>query len=214
MSRVEIVGYSPGELSGLGIPNVKIVGGTNISFKTKKNKNTLQCTVYINNKRISFNKAMNQLQYNKVFRDEFIKVLKNSDFDGYFLEVAPSNRLFEFTLVNAPVFKNITADPRPFEDKFKKCNNKDVISFMNLSKTSRLIVPCPKKHDNTYTHIGNFIRNASDKQIHSLLKQIPIEVKKCKKPIWLSTSGLGVYWLHIRLDPTPKYYTTKKYKNN
>ena len=29
---------------------------------------------------------------------------------------------------------------------------------------------------------------------------------------WLSTSGLGVYWLHVRLDSYPKYYTYRPYK--
>lgn len=24
--------------------------------------------------------------------------------------------------------------------------------------------------------------------------------------VWLSTSGLGVYWLHFRIDARPKYY--------
>jgi hypothetical protein len=26
------------------------------------------------------------------------------------------------------------------------------------------------------------------------------------KPVWLSTAGAGVAWLHIRLDDRPKYY--------
>lgn len=30
--------------------------------------------------------------------------------------------------------------------------------------------------------------------------------------LWCSTSGLGVYWLHIRLDQYPKYYTYRPYK--
>ena len=25
-------------------------------------------------------------------------------------------------------------------------------------------------------------------------------------PVWMSTSGAGVSWLHIRLDSRPKYY--------
>jgi hypothetical protein len=29
--------------------------------------------------------------------------------------------------------------------------------------------------------------------------------------MWLSTSGLGVAWLHIRLDSTPKYYQHQPY---
>lgn len=32
-------------------------------------------------------------------------------------------------------------------------------------------------------------------------------------PVWLSISGLGVYWLRIRLDARPKYYQHLPYKN-
>jgi len=32
------------------------------------------------------------------------------------------------------------------------------------------------------------------------------------RPTWLSTAGLGVYWLHLRLDSRPKYYRYQPYK--
>ena len=32
-------------------------------------------------------------------------------------------------------------------------------------------------------------------------------------PRWLSTAGLGVPWLHLRLDTRPKYYQYGPYKN-
>jgi len=31
-------------------------------------------------------------------------------------------------------------------------------------------------------------------------------------PSWLSACGLGVYWLHSRLDPKPKYYVYEPFK--
>ena len=31
-------------------------------------------------------------------------------------------------------------------------------------------------------------------------------------PVWTSTSGLGVYWLHVRLDSRPKYYQHQPFK--
>lgn len=37
-------------------------------------------------------------------------------------------------------------------------------------------------------------------------------LEKKDVPIWLSTSGLGVYWLHVRLDTRPKYYNHDEYK--
>jgi hypothetical protein len=33
-------------------------------------------------------------------------------------------------------------------------------------------------------------------------------------PLWLSTSGLGVAWLHVRLDERPKYYTHAPYRTH
>ncbi len=31
-------------------------------------------------------------------------------------------------------------------------------------------------------------------------------------PLWLSTAGGGVAWLHVRLDSRPKYYGYSPYK--
>ena len=32
------------------------------------------------------------------------------------------------------------------------------------------------------------------------------------KKVWISTHGMGVPYLHIRIDIKPKYYQTNKYK--
>ena len=32
------------------------------------------------------------------------------------------------------------------------------------------------------------------------------------KPVWLSTAGAGVSWLHVRLDDRPKYYGYAPYR--
>jgi hypothetical protein len=34
------------------------------------------------------------------------------------------------------------------------------------------------------------------------------------RPLWLSTSGLGVAWLHVRLDSRPKYYSYAPYRRS
>jgi hypothetical protein len=31
-------------------------------------------------------------------------------------------------------------------------------------------------------------------------------------PVWVSTAGMGVSWLHVRLDNRPKYYGYKPYR--
>ena len=34
------------------------------------------------------------------------------------------------------------------------------------------------------------------------------------KPTWLSTAGMGVAWLHVRLDQRPKYYAHRPYRED
>jgi NADH:ubiquinone oxidoreductase subunit len=34
-----------------------------------------------------------------------------------------------------------------------------------------------------------------------------------EQPVWLSTAGMGVAWLHVRLDDRPKYYGYSPYRD-
>ena len=62
--------------------------------------------------------------------------------------------------------------------------------------------------------------NASLEQKHDLLKEIGESMLNIlnsqdfqdNENIWLSTHGLGIPWLHIRIDTIPKYYSYKNYK--
>jgi len=38
-----------------------------------------------------------------------------------------------------------------------------------------------------------------------------LEDRLADTPLWLSTAGLGVSWLHVRLDTRPKYYRHRVY---
>ena len=55
---------------------------------------------------------------------------------------------------------------------------------------------------------ASFVRYAPHDQVTSLLKVTADEVMTnlSEDKLWLSTSGLGVSWLHMRLDSRPKYY--------
>lgn len=63
--------------------------------------------------------------------------------------------------------------------------------------------------------MGKFIRFAEKEQIIEVFKRVGksiLEEIESQKLIWLNTAGLGVIWLHIRMDTRPKYYKTKRYK--
>ena len=86
-----------------------------------------------------------------------------------------------------------------------------------MGKNATLIVPCPSiLCSEGYQHLGQFIRNAPSEQWNALWtsigENIQAQINEQTAPIWLSTSGLGVHWLHVRLDQRPKYYLHKTYK--
>jgi hypothetical protein len=56
-----------------------------------------------------------------------------------------------------------------------------------------------------------FVHNGRKDQVDDLFVLVAEEYLKelhqsPSKTIWLSTSGLGIGWVHFRLDYSPKYY--------
>jgi hypothetical protein len=154
------------------------------------------------------------------FRVFYTELLANSSFQAFFWEHPPltlanQNQNYEFILYDAPTFLRVSADEVSFENYFSQATDYEgVVSFMNLGKNALLVVPCPLSDLENYTHLANFVRQAPLSQQHSLWQALAqaLENQLNTNPIWLSTAGLGVYWLHIRLDKIPKYYHFKPYK--
>ena len=76
-----------------------------------------------------------------------------------------------------------------------------------------MVAPTP---DHSYDggSLASFLKTASSERIEALWKLVGREIasKVSSSPIWLSTAGLGVSWLHIRLDSRPKYFRYLPYK--
>ena len=62
--------------------------------------------------------------------------------------------------------------------------------------------------NNDNNNMGNRKRRRQQQQDQSSQG----DYTKNNEPIWFSTSGSGVAWLHFRLDSRPKYYTYKPFK--
>ena len=142
----------------------------------------------------------------------------------------PSNIKSQFLWETSPIYKdkdtnyeeefiickqldNQVNDYSSFSEHIHKSKDSNVVSFFNLSKTSKLIAPMPKNKD--YTSIKLFIDNADKEQQISFWKKIAEEIDNIlinNDKIWVSTHGLGVPYLHVRIDTFPKYYHTKKFK--
>jgi hypothetical protein len=77
-----------------------------------------------------------------------------------------------------------------------------------------MIVPCPAGPQSAYSHIGAFVRSAPEQQRHALWRRVgsAMQPRLSPTPVWLSTAGAGVPWLHVRLDDRPKYYGVATYR--
>ena len=102
---------------------------------------------------------------------------------------------------------------KPFIKYILKSKNKYVMSFMNLSRKTLLVVPFPRKNKK-YTTLKDFIDNASQLQQKKFWKKSAKLIKKMLKKhnkLWVSTHGTGVPYLHLRIEPFPVYYKTKAF---
>ena len=107
---------------------------------------------------------------------------------------------------------NKKQDLKTFEEKFKK--EKYAVSFPNLSGDTILVVPVPRK-GKRFTNMFYFMNNASEIQKKELWKKVAEQAKeflKTNENVWISTHGLGVNYLHVRICNNPKYYENSKLK--
>jgi len=132
-----------------------------------------------------------------------------------------STKQFEFVVMDAPQLNHFASGSLGYEAFAEElegpwCSSQSYCcTFKNLSGSANLIVPkkpLPPKPMEVYTHLLPFIRNVSDNEIIILWQMVAKEFIKSleaspRKTRWLSTSGTGVAWLHVRIDNQPKYYT-------
>ena len=154
------------------------------------------------------------------FREFYIQLLRDSPYAAFFWEAPPVtqntiNRPYEFVLVKSSMLARVGPEPHAFREHFGKPSDYDaVIAFSNLGGDARLIVPKPLGDHSIYPHLANFVRNAPENQVHELFRAISENLQKHlgSQPVWLSTAGMGVFWVHVRLDSRPKYYRHQPYK--
>lgn len=120
----------------------------------------------------------------------------------------------EFVLIESSALAGLHSEPEPFASHFSSHPDAEVVTFANPSGDALLVAPRPLGPLEAYCHLAVFVRNAPATQIQSLFKTAARAVHEnlSRTPSWLSTSGLGVSWLHVRLDRRPKYYQFTPYK--
>jgi hypothetical protein len=145
-------------------------------------------------------------------------LLAGSSFSAFRWETPPVtsstlSRSFEFVLLDSPSLAR-APDSAAFAEYFQKSSEPEVVEFPNLGGDAILIVPRPNTSLPTYVHLASFVREAPESQRHALWQLVGFAMSKrvSTKPVWLSTAGGGVSWLHVRLDDRPKYYGYDPYR--
>lgn len=161
---------------------------------------------------VSFGDVMAGWQRDSAFRAFFIEVLAQVPLEAFRWETPPVTRdtpdqPFEFVLLDAPELKR-PADPADFVEHFRNAASGEVIEFANLGGDALMVVPTPTEPGAACAHLAAFARGAPADQQHALWQRVgrALERRLGERPVWLSTAGAGVPWLHVRLDDRPKYY--------
>ncbi len=119
---------------------------------------------------------------------------------------------FECVLLDSPGLDR-HPDPGAFAEHFVD-DGPSVVSFANLGRDAVMIVPRPLGEPDRYGHLAAFVRGAPPEQRDALWRAVgeAMLARISVKPVWLSTAGAGVAWLHVRLDDRPKYYGHMPYR--
>jgi|LakMenEpi03Aug12_release.lakeMendotaPanAssembly.Ray.scaffolds.fasta_scaffold616745_2 hypothetical protein len=169
---------------------------------------------------LSFSDVLDLWQSDSGFRNYYADLLAESPYAAYrwetpALTTGNADQPFQFVLLNSPGFSSRQTDSTTYASYFTADDTKfGVVSFDNLSGDATLVVPSPRADMSAYGHLAAFVRNAPKKQIDAFWRIVSdaVRSKMGHAPLWLSTAGGGVAWLHVRLDSVPKYYGYAPYK--
>lgn len=151
------------------------------------------------------------------FRSFFNQCLADAPFAACFWETPPLTRngldqAFECVIVDSPALAGVEADRAAFAEHFESTGD-SVTDFPNLGGDAHLVAPCPQGRGQVYPHLAAFVRDGTAAQQQALWQRVGecVTGRLSDRPLWVSTAGLGVYWLHVRLDSFPKYYSWRPY---
>jgi hypothetical protein len=151
------------------------------------------------------------------FRAFWISGLETVPFAAYCWECPPVHARslhepFECVFVASPSLARMAQDPGAFAEHFEA--GRAVAAFGNLGGDAWLIAPAPEESGADFAHLAAFTATASHARQDALWAAVgaALQARTGARPLWLSTAGHGVAWLHVRLDSRPKYYRHATYR--
>ena len=153
------------------------------------------------------------------FRAFFAAELAATAVPAFFWEMPPLTRgslsdPFECAVIRGDSLARLRADPADFAEHLDGAAG-SVAAFRNLGGDALLIAPRRVSDADCYGHIAAFLRAAPAAQQHDLFRMLAHKTEETldatRERCWISTAGLGVPWVHVRVDTWPKYYQYKLY---
>ena len=181
---------------------------------------TAKLRILMTEESLSFDQVLTGWSSSPSFREFYWQTLIELGGEGCFWEHPRLNREtadlpYECVITRTKAFAAFATDQHPFSGVVDRRNT--ISCFINLSGSAWLIVPTPVGDEAVDCRdLVAFCRSASDELLHDFWTAIGKEVTKAiaseSEFQYLSTHGLGVLWLHVRLERRPKYYHHQGYK--
>ena len=148
----------------------------------------------------------------------FRRQLATAPFPAFRWETPPITtqtvgRPFEYTLTDAPELLGAPFSG-PFQAHLPPRGSGRAAAFTSLGGDAILVVPAEPEAGPSYPHLAAFARSAPEAAQHILWAEVGAQAtaRLGEDPVWISTAGAGVAWLHVRLDDRPKYYRHAEYR--
>ncbi len=166
---------------------------------------------------LSWPEMIDGLRHDAAVREGLRAQLLAVPYDAYFWECCRvSDDAFECVVLEASARAFTPGNHRAFAEHLAD----PVATFESLGGDAMLIVPYPRRD---YGHLAAFLKTASDAEYHALMEAVGHAIARwvdgsgrpSRAPDampWVSTAGMGVPWLHVRLDSRPKYYRHAPYR--
>jgi len=151
------------------------------------------------------------------------RAIASVPWNGVFWECAPVvghdlEAPFRWVVLESMAVERLVADARPFRAPMARAAPGPMATFSNLGGDATLVAPRPGVDGEQDAHLVDFLRTAQSARRRALWRAVAEAANerlmaRPHDPMWLSTSGLGVSWLHVRLDDRPKYVTWRPFRS-
>lgn len=141
---------------------------------------------------------------------------RTGDAEGVFFECVPvsadtvETMPFECAIITTHLFDGCKENSRPFRRHLK--NSGTVAVFQNIGRDATLVCPVHRDSDHgPFGHLTEFLKNSTPYQrrvFWNTVGQTYLEIIELRgsQLTYLSTSGTGVAYLHMRIDERSKYF--------